>query len=239
MKFHVQLLATALAATITSVSHATSLGFGQIGGSNTGIPTNFGSNASADGSGFVVSGDATPNVSLTWDSEWDVHTSSWFNDLENKTVGGGDWDNEGGANRIAQLDSSSHSITFDVDSGFALVLNSFDFGHTAESTGVTTWDVALTDSADNTVWSQFLTLDNSSVETSILTITPDFVGLLGESYTLSFNLQSESYGSNGRHGIDNLNFSQTSVIPEPSTVAAIMGLCVLVPLLRRRQQQAN
>ncbi|WP_309397710.1 PEP-CTERM sorting domain-containing protein [Cerasicoccus maritimus] len=238
MKLYIHVFTAAFAATLASVSHATSLGFGQIGGSNTGISTNFGSNAVVDGNGYIISDDATPNVTLTWDSEWDVHTSSWFTDLENKTVGGGDWDNEGGTNRIAQLDSSSHSITFDVDSGYALVLNSFDIGHTAETTGVTTWDVELTDSDNAIVWSQFLTLDNSSVETSILTIAPEFTGLDGETYTLSFNLVSETYGSNGRHAIDNLTFSQVA-IPEPSTVAAIMGLCVLVPLLRRRQQQAN
>jgi hypothetical protein len=61
------------------------------------------------------------------------------------------------------------------------------------------------------------------------------MGDAGESYLLTFNRTSETYGSNGRHGIDNFSFSQIAV-PEPST-AGLLGLAGLVTLMRRRRQK--
>ncbi|MGV3531658.1 MAG: PEP-CTERM sorting domain-containing protein, partial [Chthoniobacteraceae bacterium] len=65
-------------------------------------------------------------------------------------------------------------------------------------------------------------------------ITPNFTGQLGEDYTLAFNRVSETYNSNGRHGIDNLSFNQ---VPEPST-AGLLGLAA-VGLLSRRQSRTR
>lgn len=217
------LLATA------AVGEATMIGFGQLGGNNTTVPATLGSNAVADANGYVVSNGATPDVALTWDANWDIHTSNFFQPLENLTVGGGDWDNEGNTQRIGQLDAGTHTIAFAVNAGAQLVLNSFDFGHTAETAGTTTWDLKLTDSAAGVAWSQSVNFVNGATQT----IAPNFVGALGEDYTLTFNRTSETYGSNGRHGIDNLSFNQIAV-PEPTSIALI-GLGILNLNVRRRR----
>jgi hypothetical protein len=196
------LLAAILA--IPGISHATIVGFGQLGGSNTTVPATLASRATADGNGFVVSNGATPNIELAWQPNWDIHTSGFFQPLEDLTVGGGAWDNEGATQRIGQLDDGTHTIGFTVDSGAQLVLNSFDFGHTAETAGTTMWDLTLTDSGTNVAWNQSVTFENGSTQT----ITPNFTGLSGEDYTLTFARTSETYGSNGRHGIDNFSFNQ-------------------------------
>ncbi len=203
-------LILAAAFAVPCVGHATVVGFGQLGGSNTTVPATLASRATADGNGFVVSNGATPNIELAWDSNWDIHTSSFFQPLEDFTVGGGDWDNEGNTQRIGQLDFGTHTIGFTVDSGAQLVLNSFDFGHTAETAGTTMWDLTLTDSGSNVAWNQSVTFENGSTQK----ITPNFIGLTGEDYTLTFARTSETYGSDGRHGIDNFSFNQ---IPDLSS----------------------
>lgn len=137
-----------------SASHATIIGFGQLGGNNATVPSDLASRAEADGNGYVVSNGATPNVLLDWGGDWDIHTSNNFAELENHTVGGGDWDNEGGVPRIGQFEqtpANTMTIGFSVDPGFALVLNSVDFSNTTETRNVTQWDVVLTDSNDTEV----------------------------------------------------------------------------------------
>ncbi len=212
-----------------TAAHATNIGFGQLGGSNAPIPVDLGSFATTDSNGLVVSNGATPNIALSWDAEWDIHTSNFFAPLENQFVGGGAWDNEGDIPRIAQLELGFHTIQFIVEDGYALVLNSFDFGHTAETAGTTQWDLTLTDSNENVVWADFVIFENGQV----FTIAPEFTGDPGESYTLTFNRVDQTYPSNGRHGIDNLSFNQIAV-PEPGVVA-LLGLGASVVLLRRRR----
>jgi hypothetical protein len=214
---------------MASLANATIIGFGQLGGNNTTVPAGLASNATADGNGFVVTNGTTPNVALTWDANWDIHTSAFFQPLEDLTVGGGAWDNEGNTRRIGQLDFGTHTIGFTVDSGAQLVLNSFDFGHTAETAGTTMWDLKLTDSAANVAWSQSVTFANGSTQN----IAPNFIGLAGEDYTLTFARTSSTYNSDGRHGIDNLSFNQLTV-PEP-TSATLVGLVAMSLFARRRR----
>jgi len=193
------------------IGKSTIIGFGQLGGSNATVPAGLGSNATADSSGYVVANGVTPNIALIWDAAWDIHTSVQFANLENKTVGGSAWDNEGSIPRVGQLDTGFHTIDFLADDGFALVLNSFDFCQTPQTAGTTVWDVTLTDSASNVVWSSpGLTLTNN-----VVTISPNFTGALGEDYRLTFRLVSETYGSSGRHAIDNLSFNQVPLPPPP------------------------
>lgn len=227
MKSRTSIIATGLFLGSAILGQATVIGFGNLGGNNTTVPGGLASNATADGNGFVVSNGTTPNIALTWDSQWDIHTSFHFDTLEALTVGGGAWDNEGDVARIGQLDAGNHTILFSADAGYALALNSFDFGHTAETAGTTVWDITLTDSGTNVVWSSLgLSLTNTSV-----TLAPGFTGTDGEDYTLTFNRISETYGSNGRHGLDNLNFTQ---VPEPST-ALLAGLAGIGLFVRRRK----
>lgn len=197
----------------SSVTQATVIGFGGIGGSNTQIPTALGSAATADGTGFSVSNGSTPNIDLTWDSSWDIHTSSHFNSLENIT-NGGSWDKTGSDPEIAQLDMASHTIGFVVDAGFALVLNSFDIADTVENVDTTTWVLTLTDESASTAWTETVVIDNSLGQNAV-TITPGFSGVAGEDYTLTF---TRTGGLDGNSGIDNLSFSQ---VPEPSSAALL------------------
>ncbi len=224
---HTLLTSAALLAAASS-SPATVMGFGQLGGSNTTVPSSLGSNATADGNGYVVTNGTTPNIALTWDPEWDIHTSVFFTDLEANTIGGGDWDDEGALPRIGQLDLGAHSIAFSVDAGYALVLNSLDFAHTSETPGTTTWNLTLTNSASTPVWNETVVFVNGQA----VSVAPAFTGANGEDYTLTFTRTLESYNSNGRHGIDNLDFSQVTV-PEPGS-AAMLGLAGLTLLRRRR-----
>lgn len=225
-----------LLAGLATTGHATIIGFGQLGGNNIDIDT-LGSNAAAAASGLVVTNGATPNISLTWEAvgaiDWETHSSANFAGIEGLTVGGGDWDNEGSIPRIAQLDGGNHTITFTVDSGYALVLNSFDFGHSPETSGDSTWDLTLSDSGNNVVWSSLALNLNNQNSSGSQTISPGYTGADGETYTLEFDRTAESYNSDGRHALDNLSFNQITV-PEPSS-AALLGLGGLALILRRRK----
>lgn len=223
-----------LFAGLIAVSDATVVAFGQLGGNNTTVPANLGSRATTAGNGFVVSNGATPNIALTWDALWDIHTSTFFAGLENLTVGGGAWDNEGNIPRVGQLDTGFHTIDLAADPGFALVLNSFDFVHTAETSGTTIWNLTLVNSGSSVVWSETLTMNNAAPSTSLLKVTPNFTGAIGEDYTLTFSRTSETYtSSNGRHAIDNLSFNQA--VPESSSLA-LLGLGATGLFLRRRRR---
>ena len=233
MKIAQLVLICGFLAGLSVTGHSTIIGFGQLGGNNVTVPAGLGSNATSNGSGFVITNGATPNIALTWDPLWDIHTSTFFTALENKTVGGGSWDNEGSIPRVGQLDVGNHSITFAAAPGTALLLNSFDFAQTAETSGITTWDLTLRDSHTNLAWSQSLTLNNALTST-VVTVAPNFTGALGETYTLTFNRTSQSYNSDGRHAIDNLSFNQ---VPEPSSTAfVVIGAVGL--LSRRRKEPA-
>lgn len=228
MKINRSIIALAIVLGASTAANATVLGFGQIGGSNTDIPTTFGSNITGAVSGIDVSNGTTPNIALTWGADWDVHTTNNFSHIEGKTVGGA-WDNEG-AVRVAQLDGPNHTIGFSATPGFRFVLNSFDFGHSPETPGTTVWNIELTDALAVVRWDASITFVNGMVET----FSPAFTGEDGASYTLTFTQVSTTYPqANGRHAIDNLSFSQVAV-PEPSS-AALLGLAGVVLLSRRRK----
>ncbi len=229
MKINRSLITLGILLGSVTISHATIIGFGQLGGSNATVPAALGSNATADGNGFVVTNGATPNIGLTWDGNWDIHTSNFFSAVESLTAGGGDWDSEGGGPRIGQLDFGDHTIVFSADPGYSLILNSFDFGHTGETPGTTDWDLKLTDSGATVVWETSVQFVNGQE----FTVSPGFTGNAGESYTLSFTRTAETYGSNGRHAIDNLSFNQTAV-PEPGAIS-LLGLAGLALVRRRRR----
>ncbi|MBK1883557.1 PEP-CTERM sorting domain-containing protein [Luteolibacter pohnpeiensis] len=237
MKTKLTFLTLGLMLGVASLANATIIGFSGLGDSNTAIGLNYASNASSDGTGYTVSNGSTSNIAVTWggasasatDSSWDIHHSTWFTPIEGQTTGDSTWDGVSSSPDIAQLDYGNVTITFTVDSGYALVLNSFDFGQTAETSGTSSWTLSLTNSSLTTVWSQTVDFTDGQV----YTISPAFTGEDGETYTLTFNRTAESYSTNGRLALDNLSFNQVA-IPEPSTVA-LFGLAGLGLLRRRRK----
>lgn len=236
MKIHSLLCTLGILLGGLAAGHSTTIGFAQLGGSNAGVPRNLASNAIEDGNGFTVADGATPNITLLWDSrkgpnDWQVHHSNFFNELENIVVGAL-WDKDSDAPSIGQLDYGDADIMFMPDTGYAVVINSFDFAHTSETAGNTTWEVSIQDSLGVNAWFQSITFTNGQA----LTVTPNFTGILDEMYTLVFHRVDESYNSNGRHGIDNLSFGQTTTpIPEPGTIAlGLVGAGMLLALRRRK-----
>ena len=201
------------------VAHATIIGFGGTQGSNSSIDASneLWSNAMADVEGLTVANGTTPNIAITFDDGWDYHNIVHFTIVEEQTLDLDAYDTIGTDPDIAQLDG--RDIAFTVDDGFALVLNSFDFGLSSETaTQGNTWTISLTDSAGLTVWSETVILSN--VETSgagdVTTVTPNFTGLAGEDYLLHFELDEELDGTNfggGRNAIDNLSFNQVEAVP--------------------------
>jgi len=65
---------------MADLSPATIIGCGQSDSLNTTVSASLGSNALANGNGFVVTNGTTPNISVTWDAQWDIHTSTFFTD---------------------------------------------------------------------------------------------------------------------------------------------------------------
>lgn len=231
-KRHLQLaVAAGLVLSLAGTSNATIIGFANSFGNNTTLPGDIGSFATADMGGVTVMNGATPNIGLTWDDSWDYHHASFFDVVEDHTMGGA-WDTDGGPD-IAQTDVTTQSVVFAVDAGSALVLNQFDFGLTRESLDQgNTWTISLTDSSNATVWTDTIHLLNTG-SGDVRTLAPNFVGVDGEDYTLTFNFDSEDAGQTygpGRNALDNLSFNQ---VPEPATMAllAFGGLM----LVRRRQ----
>ena len=217
-----------------TAANATIIGFGNLGVLNTAVPGSLGSFANVAGNGFVVTNGATPNISLLWDANWDLHNSTWFAPIENQTIGGGDWDNEGPGPRVGQLDTGDHTIIFGATPTWAVRINSFDFGLTGENPGTrdSVWLVSLTGATAGLVWSQSVPLANS-LGASVLTLTPTYTPALNETYTLLFNRTADtgSVSTDGHMAIDNLSFNQ---IPEPSSMS-LVGLFGVALLVRRRK----
>ncbi|MFI4862084.1 MAG: PEP-CTERM sorting domain-containing protein [Phycisphaerales bacterium JB063] len=180
--------------------------------SNFDIPVNHGSNEAG-----------TPNVTLTWtddratpgDSAWDQY---------------GGWPGDGG-DGVYQLDNESdysitHSIVFDPDNGFNVVINSFDLNVWAGG-GATdvTWSVVGTSSGS--LGGGVFNLADDSVTTQNLNIA----GVSSETLTISFQQTS---GESSYLALDNLTFDQTAV-PEPGT--AVMALGGLGALAMRRKRK--
>ena len=212
---------------------ATIIGFGGTQGSNASIDASndLWSYATVDVEGLTVANGATPNIAIAFDDGWDYHNIVHFTIVEEKTLDLEAYDTIGTDPDIAQLDG--RDISFVVDPGFALVLNSFDFGLSSETaTQGNTWTISLTDSAGETVWSETVVFSNvaTSGAGDVTTVRPNFTGLEGEDYLLHFNLDEELDGTTfggGRNAIDNLSFNQIAVaaaIPEVTQVAFREGV---------------
>ena len=192
--------------------NTTIIGFVGAAGVNANIPSNYCSNVTGDGTGWISSG--TPEIGLTWyaaGSDWEFHDSGAFTPIETNTVGGA-WD-ASPSNAVAQLQASAHlEIKFSVTSEVGLVLNSFDIGNATDQIEAPYgWNISLVkDSDSSTGWTHSTALFTAG---DVEHVIANAAGDLGEDYTLNFDRSAGS--TSHRTGLDNLSFSSTTVTKPP------------------------
>ena len=193
-----------------ALSRATTITFeNAAGGDNSPIPTTYGSNVTANATGFVTTDGtgATPDIALTWDNSplfWEYHTS---------TV----WSALGTPVHVAQLDNqntgNSGSLLFTPTASVAVEILSFDIGNATDQTeNAYSWTINVINQTSSAVVATRTTtlLGAGNAET----VTFNFTGELGQAYLLEFDPSvKDSY----RTAIANLSFAQA--VPEPSALA--------------------
>jgi hypothetical protein len=245
---HSHLVLSGFFALATSSTHASIIIFNGISGDNNdGIPASFGSNLSSDIGGANVSNGATPDIALAWGggttNTGDVLANGW--DIHGRSVDF--WealDSTGPTSTtptIGQMeyptDASPMTVTFTVDTAWALQLNSVDIGMANDKIDTYYFDVTISEVGGSEVFSTLTAAMDGDGGTGLqaLTVDFDFTGTLGTDYVLAFR-EADSFGNiiTGTNGgaIDNLSFSQA--VPEPST-SALLGLGGLALILRRRK----
>lgn len=236
-------------ATILTFDRGAGAGTGKISLSTAGYGNRANAGGVAGGTNvpaYSVSQDAdgtvgTPNVAITWGSEWHFHYGS----------NGDPWR---AANGIGQfMQSTDRVVTFAPDAGFAVSFGSLDFVGDTNGNNFTI-TVSIFDALDfaangkggaATLW----TYTTGSWDVSYVSGSGDysgatrhmdfgdFTGQDGQALVVLFEKRSTSSGSwYNNIGIDNFSFSQLdlSAIPEPSTATMLGGMLAL-GLLRRRK----
>ena len=229
---------TVFFALATSSTHASIIIFNGIAGSNNAaVPASFGSNLSNDIGGANVSNGATPDIALAWGGGWDLHgrsTSFWA-----ALDATGPSSNTPSVGQMeSPTDVSPMTVTFTVDTEWALQLNSVDIGMASDKLDTYYFDVTISEVGGSKVFSTLTAAMDGDGGTGVQALTVDFggfTGTLGTDYVLAFR-EADSFGNiiTGTNGgaIDNLSFSQA--VPEPSTTA-LLGLGGLALILRRRK----
>ena len=214
-----------LIAMASTVAQASVLTFDTGQANNRDLSLTFGSNLSANIAGANISNGATPNIGLTWATGpdvWELHGASTF-----AHVGDG---------RILQLDlrddPPNPTLTFDVDPGFSLQLNSLVIGHATDMTEpASAWTITISEVGGPQVFTHTTALlagQNQDTEDVFF----NFLGTSGTDYILEFDSGVLDNGDDVIHfrgGIDNLSFQQVAV-PEPST---LMLSALGIPFLLR------
>lgn len=221
MKTRNTLLSLALILPLTTASQATVIIFnGLSGATNTNVPAGFGSNINGVVVGTTIGNGYTPNIALTWggggapqgpgDGGWDQHGATTWNHL----------DPSGDTIDVHQMEgptiASPNFVTFTVDDGFALVLNSVDIGQSTASTQTVKWGVTIKRVSDG--FAEFNTTTAEMAKGTKGTININFTGTSGTDYRLEFNDLNidgitDNTAANNGGAIDNLSFGQ--VIPGP------------------------
>lgn len=169
----------------------------------TDLPTDHGSNVTG-----------TPNVSLTWDSEWDSYTG---------------WPNDPG-NDVYQMDrqlDDAQTIIFTPSAGFDVSLGSLDLNVWVGG-GATDVDWQIVGSVSGVLGGGSFNQADGSVGTHNFNIS----GSGSENLTLSL---TQKTGAHSYLAVDNLSFDQVASVPEPSSaMLAAAGLGAMA--MRRRRK---
>jgi hypothetical protein len=187
-------------ATVTS-ANASTLTFDTGQSNNQDLSLTFGGNLSADISGANVDNGATANIGLSWAPSpdvWEVHGSTGVWDTLDPSAGIVD---------VVQLDvndaASDPTVTFSVDAGSRLRLNSLDIGQSSDK-GPTSnaWTISISELGGSEVLSH-TTAALGANDTEAVAF--NFVGKEGTDYVLRFDDGGEDAFSTA---IDNLSFNQ-------------------------------
>ena len=187
-------------ATCTS-ANASTLTFDTGQSNNQDLSLTFGSNLSADIAGANIDNGATADIGLSWapsPNVWEVHGSTGVWDTLDPSTGGVD---------VVQMDVNGgepdQTITFNVDAGSRLRLNSLDIGQSSDK-GPTSnaWTLSISEVGGSEVLSH-TTAALGANDTEDVAF--NFVGKEGADYVLRFDDGGENAFSTA---IDNLSFNQ-------------------------------
>jgi hypothetical protein len=206
-------------ATVTS-ANASTLTFDTGQSNNQDLSLTFGGNLSADISGANVDNGATANIGLSWapsPNVWDVHGSDVWNTLDPGTAGA--------SVDVVQMDVNGGepdpTVTFSVDDGYRLQLNSLDIGHSSDqSVPAYDWTISISEVGGGEVFTH-TTAELDASETEAVNLT--FVGKGGTDYVLKFDDGGVNTVS---AAIDNLSFNQvdaSNLIINPGNDLALLN----------------
>ncbi|MBT3191194.1 MAG: LamG domain-containing protein, partial [Verrucomicrobia bacterium] len=172
---------------------------------NNTLPSSYGSNISGDTTGVTAPFGGTPNIDLTWSSVWDAHGRSTSGAHAFDTV---DPDINTTTTDVGQMDhKTAANVTFSVDAGYRLALNSLLIGHASDQTSDPfSWTITITEDGGPQVFSHTTANLDGAGSPTTETVTFDFTGDFGVDYVLTF----ATTGAQQTVGaIDNLCFSQS------------------------------
>ncbi len=187
-------------ATCTS-ANASTLTFDTGQGNNADLSLTFGSNLSADITGANIDNGATADIGLAWapsPNVWEVHGSGNVWNTLDPTAGIVD---------VVQMDVNGGepdpTVTFSVDAGSRLRLNSLDIGQSSDKgPSSNAWTISIAELGGGQVYSHTTAaLGASDTEA----VAFNFVGKEGTDYVLRFDDGGEDAFSTA---IDNLSFNQ-------------------------------
>jgi len=206
---------------LASATQATVLTFDTGQSNNSTVPSTFGSNLSGNIAGANIANGATPNIGLTWSSVWDAHgkgPGSTFDTVDpvNNTT----------TTDVGQMDQKTGAtITFSVDAGYALQLNSLRIGHASDHTEAPfSWTITITEDGGPQVFSHTTAALDGDGAPATETVTLDFTGDPGVDYVLAF---STGGTAPWRGAIDDLSFNQ--VVTTERLAVAHRGGAVYAP----------
>ncbi len=192
------------------------------------IPGSYGDNvnAASDAVGsYLVGNGYTPNVTTDYRT-WQISTDTVaYNNLDFWATGYGDL-----TNVAFSVVSGDHfaEITFVPEPGWAIRLNSFDMAgyYIADHSNS---QVRILDGTSNTILVDYSPVTILGTGGTHSTFTPDLTHAGPLSIRFGYN--------DWNVGIDNINFDQVAVVPEPETYAMLLAGLGLVGFMARRRKQ--